>query len=304
MNILIKAWQFLAPRKLVTFFRFLTEPKSYRIRRRSVLDYYKKSDKQVLTKEIKEAVQFLKFHKFTPYPYKWTLKYEHLIPEVFFDKAANRFFIYLGGKKLYFQENFTKEQAIWGTRSLLKEQDPQSPHLYLTKDFQIEPGSIVVDAGVAEGNFAISVVEKAKKLYLIECDPKWIEALKITFEPWKDKVIFVEKYLSDTDDSTSITIDSLLQPDEKEKYFIKMDIEGFEKKALAGMSKLMTISKNIKMDICTYHHHNDLKDIEEIINSYGFKWHVSDGYILFFQPGEEPDFRKALIRAEKGSNLV
>jgi len=27
--------------------------------------------------------------------------------------------------------------------------------------------------------------------------------------------------------------------------------------------------------------------------------HVTDGYVLFFHPGEEPLFRKVLIRAEK-----
>ena len=40
-----------------------------------------------------------------------------------------------------------------------------------------------------------------KKINLIECEHKWVEALKKTFEHWKEKVI-VEKMLGDTDDET------------------------------------------------------------------------------------------------------
>ena len=123
--------------------------------------------------------------------------------------------------------------------------------------------------------------------------------LKVTFEPWKDKVIFVEKFLSDKSDETSISIDDLLEADAHEKYFIKMDIEGYEKKALAGMKKLIAGSDQIKMDICTYHYPDDLTQIESIIKKYGFNWNVSTGYLLFFQLNEEPRFRKALIRAQK-----
>ena len=60
---------------------------------------------------------------------------------------------------------------------------------------------------------------------MIECEHKWVEALKKTFEHWKEKVI-VEKMLGDTDDETHISIDGLLK-DEKVN-FIKMDIEGAE----------------------------------------------------------------------------
>jgi hypothetical protein len=61
----------------------------------------------------------------------------------------------------------------------------------------------------------------------------------------------------------------------------------------------VTSGNHIKMNICTYHRQNDLTEIESILLSYGFTYKVSDGYVLYFQEGEEPSFRKALIRAEK-----
>jgi hypothetical protein len=78
-----------------------------------------------------------------------------------------------------------------------------------------------------------------------------------------------------------------------------MDIEGFEQKALNGMKKLAATGCSVKMNICTYHHPNDLTKIKTILNDYSFKYQVSDGYVLYFQTGEEPSFRKVLIRAEK-----
>jgi len=299
MNFFLKIWQIIAPGRLIVFFRFILAPQSYKVRSKAVLDFYKKLDLQKEPAIIQEGIKFLKYHKYTPLPFKWTLKYEKYLPEVFYSEINQRFYVKFDNKNLYYPKHFTKTQVIWATRSILKEQDQQSPHLYLTEQFQVEQGSIVVDAGVAEGNFALSVVENAKKLYLIECDPEWVATLKVTFEPWKDKVIFVEKFLSDKSDETSISIDDLLEADAHEKYFIKMDIEGYEKKALAGMKKLIAGSDQIKMDICTYHYPDDLTQIESIIKKYGFNWNVSTGYLLFFQLNEEPRFRKALIRAQK-----
>ncbi len=299
MNVLLKLWQKIAPKNLLLFVRFLLQPPHYKLKRKRVLDYYKERDLKKEPASVQEAIRFLKFHKFSPLPYKWTLKYENYVPEVFFDESCGLFYAIYLGKKLYFPKSYSKNKVIWGIRSILKEQDIQSPHLYLTGQFQVDNNSIVVDAGVAEGNFALSVVERAKRLYLIECDPAWIEALMYTFAPWKEKVIFVSKFLTGNDSENSVKIDSLVPIDPLENYFIKMDIEGFERESLMGMKNLVRECRNIKMNICTYHHLEDLQAIETIIHDYGFKWEVSDGYLLYFQDNEAPSFRKALIRAQK-----
>lgn len=286
------------PTGLILFFRFIFESKELKFRRKAVLKRY--NDSALLENSIiREGIRFLKCHKLTPFPYKWALKYDNLFPDVFFDNDHEMFYTKYCGHKLYYPKGYTKMRAIRATRCILKEQDPLSSHLYLTSDFNIEPDSIVVDAGVAEGNFALSVIDKVKRLYLIECNPTWVETLKVTFAPWKEKIVFVEKYLSDTDDDQFVTIDHLVQHAENEKYFVKMDIEGFEKQALAGMKQLLTKSGNLKMDICTYHQEDDLLQIGSMMDKYGLKYHVSDGYLLFSQQNETPAFRKTLIRAEK-----
>jgi hypothetical protein len=299
MNTALRIWQKIAPNFILVFVRLLLEPQSYKKRRKKVLSHFKNADIKSLPPEIREALRYLKWHKYSPFPYKWTRKYDNLLPEVHFDEVNNCFYAMYEEKKMYFPKRFTRNYIIWAVRTLLKEQDDNSPHLYLTGDFQIDPGSIVIDAGVAEGNFALSVVEKANRLYLVECEKEWIEALRLTFAPWKEKVIFVEKYMSDIQSDTMISIDTLIHPEPGESYFIKLDIEGYEQKALSGMKKLVAAENHLKMIVCTYHHPNDLTEIESTLQSYGFTSRVSDSYVLFFQDDEEPSFRKVLLRAEK-----
>jgi hypothetical protein len=299
MNSLQRTWQKIAPNFLLVLVRFILEPKSYKNRRKKVLAHFRNVNHNTLPPEIHEGLNYLRWHKYSPFPYKWTKKYDNLLPEVYYDKPNKCFYALYEGKKMYFPVRFTRNYVIWALRTILKEQDKHSPHLYLTDDFQVDPGSIVIDAGVAEGNFALSVVDKAKRLYLIECEKEWIEALKLTFAPWKEKVVFVEKYMSDIQSDTTISIDTLINPKAGESYFIKLDIEGYEQKALSGMKQLVSGGNHLKMIVCTYHRPNDLNEIGAILKSYGFVSQVSDSYVLFFQEGEEPSFRKVLLRAEK-----
>lgn len=301
MNTFKRIWEKAAPNILLTGIRFLLASQNNKDRRKAVLQFFKKIDHKTLSPEIIEGLKYLKYHKFSAYPYRWALKYDHFTPAVYRDKQHQCYYVLFEGKKMYFPKRFTETQVIWVYRSIIKEQDSKSPHVYLTSDFQMDAGSVVVDAGVAEGNFSLSVVEKAKLLYLVECDREWMEALRLTFDPWIEKVIFVEKLMSDVESNLTTSIDSLLRPDPNDTYFIKMDIEGFEQKALKGMKNLVTSGSNIKMDICTYHHPNDLNEIKSTVIDYGFSWNLSQSYVLFFQSGEEPSFRKVLLRAEKSS---
>ena len=303
MNILQRTWQIIMPYRVLVFVRFMLESKSLKARRMAVLDHFKSVDPGTLDPEILQGLKYLKSHKYASFPFSWTEKYDTFLPEVLTDLEHRRLYVLFEGKKMYFPKRYTETQIIWAIRSIFKEQDTESPHLYLTKDFQVDADSIVVDAGVAEGNFALSVVEKAKRLYLIECEAEWVEALKLTFAPWKEKVIFVEKYMSDREGELTVSIDSLLKPIANQKYFIKMDIEGFEQKALTGMKNLVASGNAIKMDVCTYHQPSALQEISGILDDYGFECQVSKGYVLFFQPGEEPSFRKVLIRAEKAQQV-
>jgi hypothetical protein len=301
MKTIQRIWQKITPNFLLVFVRFILAPEDYKNKRQAVLTHFKKIDKRTLPPEIREGLKYLRYRKFSSFPYKWTLKYDNLLPTVMRDEVNQHFYILFDSKKMYFPKRFTEDHVIWAGRSMLKEQDPHSPHLYLTGDFQPEEGSIIIDAGVAEGNFALSVVEKARRLYLVECDPEWMKALRLTFEPWKEKVVFIEKFMSDTAGDTTTSVDDLLDPIEDGPYFVKLDIEGYEQKALAGMKKLIVSGKPVRMNVCTYHNPNDFKEIKSTLESSGFVCHVTEGYVLFFHQGEKPEFRRVLIRAEKNS---
>jgi hypothetical protein len=303
MNPLRRLWQLLAPNFLLGFVRFLLEPKDYTIRRKAVLNHYRKIDQTSLSPDIKEGLKYLRCHKYTPLPFRWTKKYDNLIPGVLRDEEKESLYVVYEGKKMYFPKSFSGTEVVWAVRAAMREQDPESPHLYLTDEFQPEEGSIIIDAGVAEGNFALSVVEKAGRLYLVECDPGWMEALRYTFEPWKDKVIFVEKFMSDIPGDKTTSIDELLGHEENDSYFIKLDIEGYEKKALAGMNGLAASGKHVRMNVCTYHYPDDFNEIKAALGNFGFECSATEGHVLFFHPGEEPSFRKVLIRAERKGRI-
>lgn len=58
------------------------------------------------------------------------------------------------------------------------EQDKNSPHLYESGDYYVREGDVIVDAGACEGNFTLHNIDKVSKVYVIECNEEWLEALK------------------------------------------------------------------------------------------------------------------------------
>lgn len=290
-------WQKNAPLCLQNRIKIYTDSPANKRKRKSYLDFLKQ--KSGLTDEEKQASQYFKNHPFTPFPFGWAGKYDRLTPEVYFDDFHSCFYVFFENKKLYFPKNYSKKQVVWTIRSIYREQDSHSAHRYLTDNFQPHDNSIMIDGGVAEGSLSLSLIEKVKKLYLIECEKNWIEALQLTFEPWKEKVEIVGKYLSDKTDEHNITIDSILEADENEKYFIKLDVEGYEKLTLKGMNRFFAKVRDLKMCVCTYHYENDAAELEKILKNRGMSCEFSESSLLFSMHSEIPSFRKALIRARK-----
>ena len=161
MNVFRRLWQKAAPGFLLSLVRYLLEPPDYKERRKAVINHYRNHASADLQPEIKEGLQYLRRHKYTPFPFSWAAKYENLMPEVRRDASNNCYYVFYNGKRMYFPRSFSQSKVIWAVRAARREQDPHSPHLYLTEDFEPEDGSVIIDAGVAEGNFALSVVEKA-----------------------------------------------------------------------------------------------------------------------------------------------
>jgi hypothetical protein len=237
------------------------------------------------------------------------------------DLDADLFYVLIDNKKLFFKNGMDKPAVHRSFSSMSFEQDYASPHRYLTNDhyfvgvipsknkhvndkldsFGVVEGDIVVDAGVAEGNFALSIVEKASKVYIIENDAAWCEALRHTFLPYKEKVEIIQKCLSDVSDDDCITLNDLIETYHIPKIdFLKMDIEGYEMKALHGATttdggRFVNINK---MAICTYHNLEDELKISNFISQYGYKFYLTNGYMVLSDSSEMP-IRKAILRAYK-----
>lgn len=257
---------------------------------------------RVLNDEQREVYEYLQNHKLSVFPYNFPQKY--ISNDIFIetDPENGLYYTLWEGKKLYYKNGhqFNKAQVYFN--SLLLEQDPLSPHRYLTDTFDVDINDVIVDVGAAEGNFSLSVIEKVKQVYIFEVEKDWIKALEATFEPWKEKVKIVQKYVSDQDTNMSIRLDTFFNKNQKVN-FIKADVEGAEAQVINGASDLIKAQTNLKIAICTYHRQTDAEDLDKLLKNKGFENSFSDKYMIFYYGKtnivKPPYLRKAVLRAKK-----
>jgi len=249
--------------------------------------------------EIIEIINYLKKYRFLSIPYDFSRKYHAMDIDVFYDTRANVFYVLHKNKRLYFPRGWEIERIRAYYNGLCIEQDEDSPHRYETEAFSVREGDAIVDVGAAEGIWALDGVERAGKIYLFECTEEWIEALRRTFEPWKEKVVIVNKFVSNTNDVKNVTLDNFFKG--KRIDFIKADIEGMEIKLLEGGKDILTSASGLKLLLCAYHAKIDGTEIKKILEGNGFETEYSKGYMLFISDREleKPYIRRGLIRAMK-----
>lgn len=249
--------------------------------------------------EIIEVVNYLKHHMLQNFNYPYTEKYKKKNYAIEYDADKKLFYTIYYGKKMFFSRSFQNRQEVVDYYySIEIEQDIQSPHRYLTDTFGVAAGSVVIDAGAAEGNFSLQIIDKVKKIYIFEPDDMWIEALNYTFEDYRDKVIIVPKYLSNYSDEKTVTIDETVG-DEKVD-FIKMDIEGEEYYAIQGAENVISASPNIRCVICTYHQEFAYQAIKQLLQEMKFSLETSRGYMWFPCHDARPAvLRRGVVRAKK-----
>lgn len=209
-------------------------------------------------------------------------------------------YIFFEDKKMYFPSrypfmNIDGKRAVY---NLFEEQGENSPHLYLKDNKDIKEKSVIVDAGVCEGNFALRYIERAKKVYLIESDPKWMRALRKTFSDYKSKVVFCNKFLGRYDSADTICLDTLVH----EKIdFLKMDIEGAEVEAVLGAKRVLEES-DAKCAVCAYHKQNDEKYLRFLLEAYGYRTETSHGYMFYIYDeniSDSLDLRRGIVYGRK-----
>jgi len=248
-----------------------------------------------------EMIYYFKKYKFpicSLISYEFSKKYNASDITVFFDNILKTNYVMHDNKKLYFPENWENKNIRIYYNCLCIEQDKDSPHCYEADEYIVQEGDVIADVGAAEGIWALDNAEKAGKIYLFESNQEWIKALQKTFEPWKEKVVIVDKYVSDTNDDENITLDVFFN--NKSINFIKADIEGMEIKLLKGM-KILLNNNNLKLLLCAYHSNNDGTEIIKILEKNSFKTEYSKRYMLVItdQNLEKPYIRRGLVRAMK-----
>jgi hypothetical protein len=254
-----------------------------------------------LTEEERKVLEYLESNNLAVFPYEFQDKYWNMDIKIQHDSTYRLNYILIDDKKLFFKRGMSNKKILKMFRGLNIEQDPKSPHRYLTDFFELKNNSVVYDVGAAEGSFSLKHIESIDKLFVFETDPLWAEALRATFHPWNRKVKIIEKFVSDSVTNNKITLDQFTKnnppPD-----FVKIDVDGEEMNLLKGFNDYLSkIKKSVKIAICTYHKQNDESEIGAFLSKREFNHNPSEGYMIFYfdQKFNKPYLRRGLLRAEK-----
>ena len=267
-------------------------------------NYYKNTDDP----EIEEMVKRIKkTHRLDMFNYDYVDKYDDLSIDIKYDARHKLFYSHHNNHIMYYKKSLNSKRKVTAYyKSLLYDQDIDSPHRYLTEDFSID-GGVVVDAGVAEGSFIIDNLDKASMFIGIECDEEWLKALELTFEKEieQGKVIIFPQMLGDSASDKMTTIDDLYLRFPGIS-FVKMDIEGYEQKACKNsLIWLEKSDSDAKMVVCTYHTPEAYDELVEIFGDH-FKIETTRRYMIlnsifgkphgYFTP---PYVRRGVIRVSR-----
>lgn len=261
-------------------------------------NYYDSLCENEVNEEQREVTMYLKNNEIRIFPYNFHTSYAPEKIEVIYDQEKGMRYVLQDGKRLYFKKRWSEKKIRRCYCDLMREQDLESPHRYLTDSFTIGKDDVVADIGAAEGNFSLAVIENIKKVYIFEYDQEWIEALNATFAPWAEKVEIINKFVSDRNDSKNIRFDTFFEKT-KDVTFFKIDIDGAESVFLGSCDKVFNSNGSFKIALCTYHKHNDEKEFTMLLRDYGFTVTPSKGYMVNYYDKmlKAPYLRRGLIRA-------
>ena len=161
----------------------------------------------------------------------------------------------------------------------------------------MRPGDVVVDCGASEGLWALSVIEKVGKIFLIEPQEVFAKSLQKTFAPYiltKKAILLncavgacdsmcnlVERFIADIEAKVLVNqdgqtplrcLDSLFEGQQVD--FIKVDIEGYEMDLLLGAGEVIR-ENSPKLAIAVYHKGNNhlamVEYVRSIVTTYNWR---------------------------------
>ena len=272
-----------------------------RTERECLLKYIDTADMED-SEDLKAMFSQNRLDRLPVYPYMWARESNFPVPEVYFDESRHLHYVDWNGKKLYWKRDTSKETVADIVRFLKIEQHEKSPHRYEMPEYL--SGGVVADIGTADGCFALDIIDRARYVYLFECDEAWMEALEATFAPWKDKVFIVNKFVGAGNGGDYVTLDTFFS--DKSLDFIKADIEGAEMDMLSFGED--TLRRKVRgVNVCLYHRATDEENILGLLHTYGYTCNVNPGHMFFYktdivgQHCENPKewLRRGVVRAER-----
>lgn len=216
------------------------------------------------------------------------------------------YIVHMSGRRVYYPRGTNASSMLENFKGLLYTEGitgvgllEKSPHCYQDSEFFLSDGDCLLDIGCAEALFAVDNLDKVGKAILFECERAWAKPLTATFQPYRDSVFIVDKMVSDhTSRKTTRISDAIAgKVGEKERYFVKMDIEGGERDVIAGNEDFFRENK-VKLSCCVYHRQDDASVIRDMLERFGYQTRFSDGYMLVDMNGIHfPYFRHGVIYA-------
>lgn len=250
--------------------------------------------------QVQEIIDFIdRHHAIRTFSYDFVDEYDDFPVEVYMDEACGMLYIPYKNRKMYFPKSYDVERVARYFRGIMAEQDERSPHCYRHEMYGVKEGDVVVDVGAAEGVFALDVIDIASKIFMIEADEEWVEALQQTFKNDSDKVQIIYGFADCVVEGDRVKLDGLFN---EEINYIKMDIEGYEKPALQGAIRLLDKARNMRCAICAYHCRGDEEWIRKFLQQYGFETEVSRGYMCpewTVEAYTEAELRRGLVFGRK-----
>ena len=280
-----------------------------RLTRLEILQYYQNKQRyDMLDNNQKEIIQYLEEENLRTYPRKFPFDHggktsnEHVESNIVIDVSHTGGGIWrVNGKKVYL--GGSPESAYRMADGLYREFFTDNPHRYLNPEkdgIDVPEGAVLADVGAAEGLFGLLFIDRIKKLYLFECEDRWIELLKKTYAPYMNKVEIVKGTVGDRPEN--IKLDDFFKNKEAPT-FVKMDIEGYEPSALRGMKRILKETYPLTMLICTYHRQDDFDTFSQMLQD-DFTITSSDGYFWHMPDPMPPFFRRGVLKAVKKTSRI
>ena len=171
-------------------------------------------------------------------------------------------------------------------------------HHYETSLTPVKPDDVVVDIGSSIGLWSLSIVEKVKRVHLVEPQGEFVRALEKTFARYIDdhRVVIRQGAVSSADGKCKVIRDqpgdvmATIRPDptgdidlcrldtlfaEEAVNFIKVDIEGVEMDLLHGAMEIIRRDRP-RIAITVYHEQNDWREMRDFILSLvpAYRWQL------------------------------